>query len=380
MICTCCNMEKGDDFRKNRTVCRECDNARERERRKLIKEANQEPIFKDCPKCGQLHVEFRPNRGSCKDCERAHGRNYRRNTDKAKIWAENNKPRMSELQHNWYERHKEEIKKKFSVRLKTDIKFKYAVNHRDSVRKFLKGNKNSKQLNCDASTFKTWLSFQFEDNMSFENYGSLWHLDHVIPIHRYLNGDYSSKIIFSWLNIKPVLRTVNLRKNKHIDKEQLEKHLIAIKSFFKIKKIIKPEEYEEYVKVLKTFTNKDCDPELEELLQDSDDEKEDSDEKKNITKQTNNEENLKLNREKKNSKKGVEVEDSKVEDSKEEVNENSQYANLIFIDDEEENNDIQQANLVFIEDNDNLEIDFSDCSEELLRELGINKSALKSKS
>ena len=99
-ICSKCEKEKGSDFRKSRTVCRECDNLTAREKNKINKEKakTDKPTEILCRKCKKTCTEFRFNRKTCLSCEREHGRNYRKNTTKAKEWVENNKEVMQHLQ------------------------------------------------------------------------------------------------------------------------------------------------------------------------------------------------------------------------------------------------------------------------------------------
>lgn len=232
MICIKCNLDKGTDFRKNRQVCRECDNEIARENRKKLKEASR-PDSILCKECGLRKTEFRINRGTCLDCERANGRKYRKETDKAKIWATENKEQMSQLQHNWYDRNKGEIVVKLKQRYKDDEHFKQVTNHRTALRSMLKAQKNSKSkyVNCDSNTLRKWLEFQFTDEMSFNNHGNYWVIDHVIPIHTFLSGKYSENVVLNWLNVCPILKHSNLTKNKYIDSDQCLEHLENIREY-----------------------------------------------------------------------------------------------------------------------------------------------------
>lgn len=231
-ICTKCEQDKGNDFRKNRKVCRECDNELARLRTLKNKE-KQKPEFIICNVCNEKKTEFRINRGSCLDCERSNGRNYRRTTTKAKEWTENNKERMSELQHNWYETHKKEICEKRTERLKTDEKFKKGEDHRKMIRSCFKSYQDNDALNCNAKKLHNWIKFQFVEDMTTENYADVWTFDHVIPVDAFLKDKFSESIILNYLNICPVLKKKNLSKNKHFDYEQCMTHLENVVKFNK---------------------------------------------------------------------------------------------------------------------------------------------------
>jgi len=196
MICTKCKEDKGTDFRKNRKVCRECDNAAAREYRKKTKELPK-PDHIICSICKEQKTEFRLHRNKCLDCERAYGRKYRSENDKAKVWAKKNSTRMSELQHQWYKKEKDNIKERVNLRYKTDPNFKLSRDHRGSIRGMITGRqKSSKFLNCSKTRLFNWLQYQFVDEMSFENYGTAWVIDHVIPINEFLSGRHNPKNLF----------------------------------------------------------------------------------------------------------------------------------------------------------------------------------------
>lgn len=251
-ICERCDKDKGDDFRKNRRVCRECDNELARQYRKALKE-KEKPEFIICNKCGEKKTEFRINRGSCLDCERAHGRNYRKTTDKAKIWTQNNRERMSELQHNWYVENKTNIWEKNKERLKTDPDYKRAVSHGNAVAKLINGKtKTSKSLTCDSKRIRDWIQFQLKDTMSFDNYGKVWVADHVIPVASFLTADYKAEIILDWFNLQPIDKKQNLVKNKYIDYKQCMEHLENIKLYTKLRGI---EINAEYIRELENLAS-----------------------------------------------------------------------------------------------------------------------------
>lgn len=53
------------------------------------------------------------------------------------------------------------------------------------INKALKKNKMSSSieyLGCDIDTFKTHLETKFLEGMDWKNYGSVWHIDHIIPV------------------------------------------------------------------------------------------------------------------------------------------------------------------------------------------------------
>lgn len=68
--------------------------------------------------------------------------------------------------------------------------------------------------------------------MNFENYGSYWHIDHVIPCSKF-NFSNEEDIMFCccWTNLQPLEAKLNLSKNDKIDKPMIELHYKKAQEF-----------------------------------------------------------------------------------------------------------------------------------------------------
>jgi hypothetical protein len=208
--------------------------------------------MKTCRKCetDKNDFDFRPKRKVCKDCEKAHGREYRRtNKEKAQTWASENNERMKELQSNWYKSNKVKINEKFKSRYHdTDTDFKKIKNYRTAINHMLGGTqKTNKYIGCKRDFLVEWMTYCFIDNMTMENYGTYWTVDHVIPLNIIKTDESLFDMITKWINIMPVHANFNLEKNKKIDKDQIDKHLQKIRHFYNHKKLKRDEVYENYL-------------------------------------------------------------------------------------------------------------------------------------
>ncbi len=252
MICEKCKKEKGIDFTRSKRICRECYNEDARERRKADK-LKEKPEFIICKKCGEKTSDFRINRRTCLNCERAGGRNYRQTTDTAKVWVENNRERMSELQREWHDSNREHIYENRKALIQSSEKHKKGFAHGASISRLInKTSASSKNVNCDSQRLRHWLSYQFDDQMTFDNYGKYWVVDHVIPIHKFLTDECTETVVLNWLNISPVPKKKNLIKNKSIDPEQCKLHRKRVKLYLATHKI-EEKTYEEYKTAIKSF-------------------------------------------------------------------------------------------------------------------------------
>lgn len=69
-------------------------------------------------------------------------------------------------------------------------------------------------LGCDIATLRSHLESKFTDNMSWDNYGKLWHVDHIVPMlfERRDLTDEEFKARFHYTNLQPMLATENTSK------------------------------------------------------------------------------------------------------------------------------------------------------------------------
>lgn len=76
-----------------------------------------------------------------------------------------------------------------------------------------KSDRSLKILGCDFAWLAAWLEVQFQTGMTWENYGPVWHVDHIKPCKRFdLTDPHQQKLCFHWTNLQPLLAPDNLRK------------------------------------------------------------------------------------------------------------------------------------------------------------------------
>jgi hypothetical protein len=72
-------------------------------------------------------------------------------------------------------------------------------------------------LGCSLEQFKTHLMGQFTGAMSWDNFGSYWHVDHILPLAWFdLSDPNQQKWACHYTNLQPLTKTDNLRKNSKI--------------------------------------------------------------------------------------------------------------------------------------------------------------------
>jgi len=153
---------------------------------------------------------------------------------------------MSKLQSNWFQNNKELINEKFNNRRKNDPVFKFIQIQRSRIRNALKNKTKStnEYLDCNGDDFVNWMVYSFDEFQTLENHGSIWHIDHVIPISKFnLNNQEEQILCFNWRNTMPFSVKKNLSKNNKLVSSQIEQHLQKLISYHKEKNIEMPQKF-----------------------------------------------------------------------------------------------------------------------------------------
>lgn len=190
------------------------------------KHRNNRTIIGDskwCPKCKAYHhiSGFNKNDSYCRKCSNALKRSEEY---KAKARIRN--------------------KKYYHNVIKNDPEKILAKNIRNRFNKLMKklqnGNLNSNTsaldlLGCSLDEFKIHIEKQFADYMNWDNYGTVWHLDHIYPLSKIdITREDHKKLFFSYINLRPLEKGKNFQKSDNIIMEDLKKAGLSLEDIFKI--------------------------------------------------------------------------------------------------------------------------------------------------
>ncbi len=79
-------------------------------------------------------------------------------------------------------------------------------------KKVTKSKKTLELVGCTLEDLKSHLESKFQENMSWENYGS-WHIDHIRPCDSFdLTDPEQQRACFNWKNLQPLWARENLVK------------------------------------------------------------------------------------------------------------------------------------------------------------------------
>ena len=69
-------------------------------------------------------------------------------------------------------------------------------------------------LGCTVAALRAHLESLFEDGMTWANYGSGWHVDHIIPCAAFdLTDEAQQRKCFHWSNLRPLWGAENIAKS-----------------------------------------------------------------------------------------------------------------------------------------------------------------------
>lgn len=87
-----------------------------------------------------------------------------------------------------------------------------------ALKGFYKSAPTTALLGCTIEELKAHLSAQFTPDMSWDNYGSYWHIDHIRPCAAFnLIDPEEQRICFHWSNLQPLPAIENIRKHAKLD-------------------------------------------------------------------------------------------------------------------------------------------------------------------
>lgn len=181
-----------------------------------------------CNRCGEAKdiTEYRKpsinkcgTKGICRECKNKQDKEY---------WAQKSQDEEFKVKHSKrqvkYKQQKIEYQKRYDAENK-DKKLEYTKKYykenpsakaiqlvRTRIWHVLKSqHKNKEQstleaLGCSAEDYKLYLAEQFNDKMTWENHGTYWEIDHIIPLNQ--GGS------FHYTNTRPLEKTLNRTRKK----------------------------------------------------------------------------------------------------------------------------------------------------------------------
>lgn len=152
--------------------------------------------------------------------------NYEKDKEERKKYIENNKEKVNKYHSNW-KKEKREKDVLYKIKENTSRRIRYELNT------LLKGKKTKRTfeyLGCKIDELKLYLESKFVENMSWKNYGDIWHIDHIIPCSSWnLCDDFENKCCWNYRNLQPLKASENQSKKDIYNKEDKQRYIETMK-------------------------------------------------------------------------------------------------------------------------------------------------------
>lgn len=110
-------------------------------------------------------------------------------------------------------------------RYKEDPIYRMNIRLRNSIGKHLRGEKCGRHwedlVGWNIQDLRKHLTKQLKDGMTWDNYGSYWHIDHIIPVTAFnynTEKDIDFQRCWSLKNLQPLEAKANLSKNNRLER------------------------------------------------------------------------------------------------------------------------------------------------------------------
>lgn len=135
---------------------------------------------------------------------------------------------------------RDEINRRRRERYATNPSFRLRIVLAQRINGVFRGNGNkAESTECltgiPFKRFQEWIEYQLKDDMTWDNYGDEWEIDHVIPISSFDLTDLDQqKECFNWKNQAPLYITENRSKKDKIISSIKKKHDSVVVKFKKL--------------------------------------------------------------------------------------------------------------------------------------------------
>jgi hypothetical protein len=193
--------------------CKECkskaDKKSHRKHKKERNEAQREHYYENRERISAHRKELR-NDPEFIAKEQKYNRDYR----------EKNKKKLKKKRSEYYQHNKKRINERFVEARHNNLNFRLKNNLRTrlwhAVKFVRKKSHMIDYLGCSIEELREHLERLFQPDMTWENYGSEWHIDHIKPCCDFdLTKEEEISICFHFTNLQPLWAEENMSKNKY---------------------------------------------------------------------------------------------------------------------------------------------------------------------
>lgn len=244
-ICRDCNIEKPiEDFHKNKQMkdgylnsCKLCRKKYSQDNKDKISERHSSERYKKYHKEWYIKnrnriLEDRKEKYNPENNRQYKQKNKNRISEYNKNYSVSNKDRINDNRKKRRDKNPEKYRKQKreydKLKKSIDPQTKIACNLRSRTSLAISGKYKSgsaiRDLGCSLPELKIYIENQFQEGMSWENYGrDGWNIDHRIPLAKFDLTDREQFLkACNYTNLRPMWATDNFSKNDRILPEDIE--------------------------------------------------------------------------------------------------------------------------------------------------------------
>lgn len=234
-VCTGCSLEKGfDSYSKNKrnkdgkeAKCKEC--------MKLKYNQNKETNKISVKKWREKNPDYMKQYGQSEKSKAYHKQYYKEHSqeykDRKKEWRAEHPEREKETRAKYNKENKEKLneyhRKWKETKRNTDVNYRLQSNLSRRIRYELntllqgkKAKRTTEYIGCTIDDLKLHLEKKFVSDMTWENYGSAWHIDHILPCSSWnFQDSFECACCWNYRNLQPMFASENQSKNDRFNKD-----------------------------------------------------------------------------------------------------------------------------------------------------------------
>lgn len=220
-----------------------------------------------CVRCFVIltHENKAKKRRLCFSCNKLVCKEYRQKNKQAiseynQKYKKIHRDEISQYNHDYNILNRQAIQQRHTVylreRRKSNVNYKISITCRNKIKKLIKHKYRSSELiGCSTNLLLEWLKSNFTEGMTFENHGTFWHIDHVIPCIKFnMTNIDDTKKCFNWVNLQPLKAKANLSKKDKILIDDIKMHWCKVTQFMQNKKIKAEYFFSDYEPYITTST------------------------------------------------------------------------------------------------------------------------------
>jgi hypothetical protein len=155
---------------------------------------------------------------------------YKREHNRA--YYQRNKERLVPYHAQWKKDNPEKFAAHRRTYMRTNPRARIGNSLRRRVARLLGASQSRgryrKLIGCSPQDLMLSLECRFEPGMTWQNYGSAWHIDHILPLSSYdLTDPAQQREAFHYTNLQPLWASANMAKSDTVEGEDIVLGMLA---------------------------------------------------------------------------------------------------------------------------------------------------------